>query len=352
MTTTAPADVPTASAPLPGDEHRRPAIGPKLAAFTFKYGLVLVLVLMIVFFAVTQPAFRTVDNFLFILQASAVVAIVGLGATVSMTVGGFDLSVGATVSLSVMVAATTMVKFAMTGTTAILFALLAGVGVGLLNAFLIVIARIPDLVATLAAMFLVNGVTLWWVNGQSVAVGMTIDGKPAPGVFTEVFEWLGSGRFLGIPASVIVSAVVFGLVVVLLNFTRWGRALYAVGGNPVAAEAVGIRVRRYRVLAYVISGLLASIGGVLLVARLGRGDVAVGDAYLLQAISAALVGYAVLGANKPNAVGTLVGAVFVATLINGLTMFNFPYYAQSFVQGALLVVALLMSYTLGPRRRR
>ena len=89
----------------------------------------------------------------------------------------------------------------------------------------------------------------------------------------------------------------------------------------------------------------------MLAARSNRGDVNVGDPYLLQAVSAALVGYAVLGANRPNAFGTLIGAVFVAVLINGLTMFNFPYYAQSFVQGLLLVIALLMSYTLGPRRR-
>ena len=103
--------------------------------------------------------------------------------------------------------------------------------------------------------------------------------------------------------------------------------------------------------AYLISGCLAAIAGMMLAARSNRGDVNVGDAYLLHAVSAALVGFAVLGANRPNALGTLTGAVFVAALINGLTMFNFPYYAQTFVQGLLLVVALLMSYMLGPKKR-
>ena len=154
-----------------------------------------------------------------------------------------------------------------------------------------------------------------------------------------------------VPSSVIVAGVIFILVVVLLNFTRWGRAFYAVGGNPIAAAAAGIRVARYRLIAYLISGGLAAIAGIMLAARANRGDVNVGDAFLLQAVSAALVGYAVLGANRPNAFGTLIGAVFVAVLINGLTMFNFPYYAQNFVQGLLLVIALLMSYTLGPKRR-
>ena len=95
----------------------------------------------------------------------------------------------------------------------------------------------------------------------------------------------------------------------------------------------GIPVQRYRALAYVISGVLAAIGGILLSARLGRGDIGAGNAYLLQAVAAALIGFAVLGANRPNAFGTIVGALFIGVLFNGLTMFNVPYYAQDFIQG-------------------
>jgi simple sugar transport system permease protein len=235
---------------------------------------------------------------------------------------------------------------------AVLIGLAAGLLVGLFNTVLIVYARIPDLVATLATLFLVNGATLLAVGGQSIAPGMSVGDQTAPGTFSPVFQWIGSGSLVGVPASVVISALVFVAVMVLLDLTRWGRVFYAVGGNPIAAAAVGINVNRYRGVAYCISGLLAAVGGVLLAARAGRGDVAVGNGYLLQAVSAALVGYAVLGANRPNALGTLVGAIFVAVLINGLTMFNFPYYAQDFVQGLLLVVALLLSYTLGPLRKR
>lgn len=320
-------------------------------AFVYRYGLLAVLVLMILFFSWQQPFFRTFANAMFILQAASVVSVIGLGCTVSMTVGGFDLSVGASMSLAVMAAAATMVIGDLGGVPAILIAVAAGVAVGLFNTFLIVYARIPDLVATLSSLFLINGLTLLGVSGQSIAEGMSFNGGVAPGKFSPLFAWLGAGRLYGIPASVIVAGLIFVVVIVLLNYTRWGRAFYAVGGNPIAAAAAGIRVSRYRMTAYLISGGLAAIAGVILAARSNRGDVNVGDAYLLQAVSAALVGYAVLGANKPNAVGTLVGAIFVATLINGLTMFNFPYYAQSFVQGVLLVVALLMSYTLGLRRR-
>ena len=323
----------------------------RIKAFVYRYGLLTVLVAMVAYFSFSQPFFRTFINAMFILQAASIVAVIGLGCTVSMTVGGFDLSVGSAMSLSIMAAAAAMVIGNMGGLPAMLIGISAGLAVGLFNSFLIVVARIPDLVATLSTLFLINGLTLMGVGGQSVAEGMAFNGETTTGKFAPIFKWLGAGQVLSVPASVIVAGVIFVVVVVLLNYTRWGRAFYAVGGNPIAAAAAGIRVARYRVIAYLISGGLSAIAGLMLAARSNRGDVNVGDPYLLQAVSAALVGYAVLGANRPNAFGTLIGAVFVAVLINGLTMFNFPYYAQSFVQGLLLVIALLMSYTLGPRRR-
>jgi simple sugar transport system permease protein len=326
-------------------------IGQVIKGFIYRYGLLAVLLIMIGYFSLMQPFFPSFTNAMFILQSASIVAVVGLGCTISMTVGGFDLSVGAAMSLSIMAAAGAMVIGNLGGGPAIAIGITMGLLVGLLNSFLIVWARIPDLIATLSAMFLVNGLTLMGVGGQSVAEGMSFGGETTTGKFAPFFKWLGSGKVFSIPSSVIVAGIVFIFVLVLLNFTRWGRAFYAVGGNPVAAAAAGIRVARYRITAYLISGALAAIAGLMLAARSNRGDVNVGDAFLLQAVSASLVGYAVLGANKPNAFGTLIGAVFVAVLINGLTMFNFPYYAQSFVQGVLLVVALLMSYTLGPSRK-
>ncbi|MDP8957999.1 MAG: ABC transporter permease, partial [Actinomycetota bacterium] len=137
-----------------------------------------------------------------------------------------------------------------------------------------------------------------------------------------------------------------------LNHTRWGRVLYAIGGNREAARLAGVPVERYRILAYVISGVLASVGGILLAARLGRGDVGAGAPFLLEAVAAALIGFAVLGANRPNALGSVVGALFVGVMINGLTMKNAPYYTQDFVKGGLLVLALLLSFTVQRRRDR
>ena len=141
------------------------------------------------------------------------------------------------------------------------------------------------------------------------------------------------------------------LIWFFLEYTRFGRMMYAVGCNPKAAELAGAPVKAYKIWAYVISGVFASIGGILLAARLGRGDIASGNNLLLDSVAAALIGFAVLGAAKPNAFGTAIGALFVGVLLQGLTMMNAPYYTQDFVKGAVLVVALVFTFALSNRGR-
>ena len=136
------------------------------------------------------------------------------------------------------------------------------------------------------------------------------------------------------------------LIWFFLEYTRFGRMMYAVGSNERAAELAGAPVKAYKIWAYVISGIFASIGGILLAARLGRGDIASGNNLLLDSVAAALIGFAVLGAAKPNAFGTAIGALFVGILLQGLTMMNAPYYTQDFVKGIVLVVALVFTFAL------
>lgn len=317
----------------------------------FRYGLLILLAALIVTFTLTQPAFGTAFNALIILQSVAVVAIVALGLTVSMSVDGFDLSVGSTVSMTVMVTAASLVYWGLGPVVSPLLGLAAGTAIGLINGLLIVVARVPDMLATLGTMFVFAGASLLLTAGQSVASGSGYRGGEPGGSFTEAFTWLGQGDLAGVPVPVLVLVVVTVVVVVFLARTRSGRLLRAVGGNREAARLAGAHVGRLRLLAYVISGCLAGLGGVLLTARLGRGDVNVGAGYLLQAVSAALIGFAVLGANRPNAFGTVVGAVFVGVVLNGLTMFNVQTYAQDFVQGLLLVGALVVSFSALFNRR-
>ncbi len=322
-----------------------------VSAGVARWGFIAVTVLLIAFFAATEPSFRTLDNALGMLKFIAPVAIAGLGVALAMTVGGIDLSVGASAGFAVSISAWTMVVGNQVGGVAIATVLLGGAIIGGVNALLVVVAKIPDLLATLTTMFVVVGLKLILVNGQSISSRMTLpDGSTAPGIFTADFLWLDRGRIGAIPVPVILFLVLTALLWFVLEHTRWGRALYAVGANPEAARLAGIRVRTYRAAAYIGCGLLASVAGLLLAARIGQGDVSAGNSLLLDAVAVALVGVSVLGAGKPNAWGTALGAVLVAVMITGFTMLGLPYYAQDFGKGIVLLVALLFSFTFSRRR--
>lgn len=207
-------------------------------------------------------------------------------------------------------------------------------------------------------MFLLMGLQPIPTEGNSISTGMALpDGTNATGTFSPAFLMLGRYRldfFIEnlLPLTVVFLIVIAVLIWVFLEMTRHGRVMYAIGSNDRAAALAGINVDRYRVLAYVISGTLASFVGILLAARLGRGDVASGNNLLLDAVAAALIGFAVLGAAKPNALGTVIGALFVGILLQGLTMLNAPSYSQDFIKGAVLVVALVFTFALSGRRGR
>ncbi|WP_425930135.1 ABC transporter permease [Pseudomonas sp. NyZ201] len=317
------------------------------------YGLLLLLGLIVVLFSLVEPAFVQVSNLFIILQSVSIVALLALGVTLTMAVGGLDLSIGAVAAMSLMIASYVMVVLDWGPLPAIVISLAGAALVGLLNGWLIVRMGIPDILATLGSMFLVIGVQLIPTGGRSIAVGMTLPGgEETEGVFSPAFLALGRGRLWDmVPVPVLVTAVLALAVWLFLERTRIGRLFYAIGGNEQAARLAGAPVQRYKLLAYVLSALLASVGGLLLAARLGRGDVSSGNGLVLDALGAALIGFAVLGAKKANAFGTLAGAVLIATLLNGLTMLNAPYYAQDFVKGLVLVLALVFTFGLARQTR-
>lgn len=337
------------SSPTPGARRTGAAA---LRDIVIKGGIFALLAILVVIFAVQEPAFLRVANIFSILQGVAIVALLGVGVTVSSAVGGFDLSVGALAALTQMASAYILIVYGGSTFDAVAGALALGVLVGLLNSLLIVVLRVPDLLATLGTLFLLAGAQLIPTGGRSIAPGMMLlDGSAATGEFTETFLAFGRLRLGGVvPVPVVVLAVVAFVVWFLMERTRWGRVFYAVGGSPTAAYLAGAPVNRYRMAAYVLSSAIASLGGVLLAARIGRGDVSAGNSLMLDAVAASLIGYAVLGANRPNVFGTVVGAVFVGVLLNGLTMLNAPYYLQDFVKGAVLIGALALTFGLGARR--
>ncbi|TCW84209.1 sugar ABC transporter permease [Burkholderia sp. SRS-46] len=314
-------------------------------------GILLVLALLVVVFAAREPAFLNLDNLFSILQSVSIVALLGIGVTITLAAGGFDLSIGSVAASAQMAASYVLVVWHGGAVAAVAACVALGIAAGLFNGVLITRLRVPDQLATLGTLFLLAGLQLIPTGGRSLATGTVLpDGTDATGVFPAAFLALGRMRLFDVvPLPVLMLAVLTVLACVVMETTRWGRVIQAIGGNETAARLAGAPTLRYRVAAYVASGAIASLGGVLIAARVGRGDVSAGHSLLLDAVAAALVGYAVWGAKRPNVFGTVVGAVFVGVLLNGLTMLNAPYYMQDFIKGALLVLALAFTFGVGRR---
>ncbi|WP_321939106.1 ABC transporter permease [Burkholderia cepacia] len=335
----------------PDAPSTRPALpaSARLRAGLERTGILLVLAALVVVFTVNEPAFLKVDNLFSILQAVSIVALLGIGVTITLAAGGFDLSVGSIAASAQMAASYVLVVWHGSALAAVAACVALGVAAGLFNGVLITRLRVPDQLATLGTLFLLAGLQLIPTGGRSLATGSVLpDGTEASGMFPDAFLALGRLRvFDVVPLPVLILAAVTVLACIAMEATRWGRVIYAIGGNETAARLAGAPAARYRVAAYVVSGAIAALGGVLIAARVGRGDVSAGHSLLLDAVAAALVGYAVWGAKRPNVFGTVVGAVFVGVLLNGLTMLNAPYYLQDFVKGALLVLALAFTFGIG-----
>ena len=271
--------------------------------FLYKWGMLLTVVLLIAVFGLASDNFLDPLNIINILRSIAIVTVIAIGVSISLTIGGFDLSVGSTASLANALVISLFVWHGFGTTEAILITLALCTLVGLFNAFLIVILRIPDMLATLASLFVIQGVAMTYSYGGSITENMVLpSGDMAEGVIPAAFGSLGQ-----VPTIVIIMLVVTVIAQLALSFTTHGRRMYAIGGNPEAARLSGLRITRYKVAAYVIASLLAGLGGILLASRIGSSQVNAGGGYLMDAVAAAWIGFSLAGSGKPNALGTLVG---------------------------------------------
>ncbi|AZK62515.1 ABC transporter permease [Pectobacterium versatile] len=308
--------------------------------FLYKWGMLITVVALIALFGLASDNFLDPYNIINILRSIAIVTVIAIGVSISLSVGGFDLSVGSTASLANALVISLFVWHGFGTTGAIVLTLLLCTLVGLFNAFLIVVLKIPDMLATLASLFVIQGVAMTYSYGGSITQNMVLpSGEMAEGLIPEFFATLGQ-----VPVIVVIMLAVTVLVQLYLSLTKHGRRMYAIGGNPEAARLAGIRTARYRVQAYVFSSLLAALGGILLASRIGSSQVNAGGGYLMDAVAAAYIGFSLAGSGKPNALGTLLGAVILGVLQNGLVMLSVPYYAMDIIKGLVLALALAMTY--------
>jgi ribose transport system permease protein len=292
------------------------------------FGLAAALVIQLLVFAIASPYFFTVGNFLNIGTAVAINGIVAVGETIVILSGGFDLSVGAAMAASGMVSAFLVSQHVYLA-LAIVAALAVGGIVGVLNGIIIAYARINALIATLGTLALVRG------------VGYVISGGRELPVTSRSFLSIGSLHLLGVPLLVWLLVLVFLAFGAIMPRTRYGRYAYAIGSNARAAKLSGVPVNRWRVAFYATSGLLAAVGGILTVARIGTAQPSANIGAELLVITAVILGGASLNGGKGTLSGTFLGVFVLGALNNGLVLLSVPAYWQQIVQGAALLIAVL-----------
>ena len=286
-------------------------------------------------FSLLTSSFYQPANLIDIMLQSAINAVIAVGMTLVIITRGIDLSVGSMVGLSSMVASDLMSQNLVLG-------IAAGLGVGLvcgaLNGLLIAKLKLPDFIVTLGTLSVYRGAALIYTNGQPI-YGL-------PQEFRDTFN----GQVLGIPTPVILAIVIAGLAFVLVRFTALGEQIVAVGGNEEAARLSGINIDRVKIVVYTLSGLLSSLAGFVLIARIGAAEPIGGNGFELQAIGSAVIGGASLFGGIGNPLGSLVGALTLGGLQNGLTLMNVPSFWQYVASGTVVILAVYLDRLARPRR--
>ena len=314
------------------------------------WAAVMVLIISIIIFTLIKgTAFFSVDNMINILRAMSTVTIFALAATVSMAPDGFDMAAGTLGSFCAYVFASLFLWFGLPLWLTIILTIAFAMVMYLLNMFLILVCKIPDMLATCALQFVHQGLGLAFTGGGAVSAGMTTakwaetfkggDNTPARSGWTEASQNIGKSPYI-----IIIMLLCVVLCFILLERTKYGRYLYAMGGNRTAAKLSGINVKKMRFMAGMFAALFIAIGGIVVCSRNSAAQVNGSDGYLMSSLAAVFIGRSVGGREKYNAVGTAVGALLISTLENGMTMCGVVYYILPAVKGAVLCLALIAAY--------
>jgi ribose transport system permease protein len=302
----------------------------QLFGYLGKYGTLMVLGLMILFFSVLLPPFRSPENMINLLGQFALLAIFSAGQTCVLKMLDFDLSIGAIAAITGIVVGTLLVED-YSVTTAICFGLLTGIICGMVNGFLVAYVELNALIATLATMSIIAGAAM------AITKGLSIWNLPAN------FSYIGRGDFLGIPVRFFIMIVLITILALFHSFTPSGRRMEAIGGNAEASRMSGINVRFNRFLGFVLSGVCGAVGGIVLTSNVMTATAAQGMGYGLDSLAACFIGAATVRVGQFHIWGTLAGVMLVAIAINGLIIMMVPGYYTTMIQGGILLLAVFMT---------
>jgi ribose/xylose/arabinose/galactoside ABC-type transport system permease subunit len=290
------------------------------------------LVLLWIALTIASPHFLTFDNALNVLLNAAPLALIAGGMTLTLIAAEIDLSVGSVVALVGSLAALLSVNFGAPWPLVLLGALAAGAVVGVINGWFTTRLGMPSFVATLAMLGIARGVALLVTQGQPIY------GLP------DTIAWLGQGELWIVPVPVVLAALILVALHFALSRTRFGLNVYAVGGNPEAARLSGVDVPGVKMAVLVLSAVLASVGGLILAARLNAGSGTVGADLLLDAIAAVVIGGTSLLGGVGRITGTVLGVLLIASIRNGLVLLNVSAFWQQVAIGALILLAVSVDY--------
>ncbi|WP_049551218.1 ABC transporter permease subunit [Streptococcus pseudopneumoniae] len=293
---------------------------------------VIALIILMAVITIINSNFLTANNLLNLLLQVTSNALIAFGMTFVILTGGIDLSVGSILALSSALTAG-LLGSGMPVTLAILISLILGCILGVMNGLLISYGKLAPFIVTLATMTIFRGATLVYTNGNPITKGLSD---------TFLFQFLGQGYIVGIPFPVIIMFIVFIVLYVLLHKTAFGKSVYAIGGNEKAAYISGVKLNKVKIIIYSISGIMASISGLIITSRLSSAQPTAGASYEMDAIAAVVLGGTSLSGGKGRILGTLIGALIIGVLNNGLNIIGVSAFWQQVVKGVVILIAVLI----------
>lgn len=293
-------------------------------------GALIALILLVIVIGVISPEFRTIDNFMSLMRQSSINGFIAFGMTCVILTDAIDLSVGSVLALSTALCAAA-IKGGMPVALAMLMALVIGTALGAVSGILVTKGRLQPFIATLITMTVYRGLTQIFMNG-----------KPISGLGDSfLLKFVGRGAVFGIPVPVILFIAVFILFTFLLGKTTFGRRIYATGSNATSAKLAGVNVNRTKLIAYAISGCMATLSGLILLSRMASTQPTLGSGYELDAIAAVALGGTSMSGGRGRIWGTFVGVLIIAVLNNGLNILGVSSYYQDVIKGIVILIAVL-----------
>lgn len=312
------------------EKHEKPNVlvdNPLGSFIKRNIGILIGLVVLFLFLSVATDSFLSTKNMLQVLRQICINGLLAFGMTFVLIIGGIDLTVGSVVAISG-VSVVIMLNSGVPLPVALVVALLLGAIVGLLNGGIIALTGMPPFIVTLSLQGTIRGIAYVITDGRSVSCD------------NAVFNAIGNGYLFGIPIPIYIVAFVMIVISILLYYTRFGRRMYAVGGNITAAGFSGIHVKKIMVQVYVLSGVLSALAGIILASRMYSGQPASGQAYESDAIAAAVLGGTSFNGGIGTVGGTLIGALVIGFLTNGLNLLHISSYVQMIIKGLVIIGAV------------